>query len=645
MNNHSSYNSKDLPSISNSNSQYIKKIIKIQKFKEKAVQMDRYRETGSIPKKSNYPKDNNNVVFPSIPLNKLLKSQVVNMEEEDNISVCKKVSKINDNFYKRLLGLKETPQLIEKEDNSHKKSNKSFFTNTNKNMTAKASVSLSPPQRNNNTLRNSIDKNVINLNPIKQNQIETKTLPQSKESSPTKDNNTHKEVKKKLPPIVQKQKKEICNTYCILPGNNSKLITTCMKTRPKWESCERSISGYANLFWTPLSKDIIFIKNDSCSYQYVNHLEHHSEISNKMKLFINLLKYCELNDIDLFSFFPLTVIFYLSHNSFFEQLRNFEKYYQELPSKDLTNNNVYKYYFSVNFSKRIGTSQRMSLPSTMYAGKNLWLIKPINLNRGRNIKVVCGIDNIVNEMNNLRNTKNFDGNNENIDPNNKAKKKPKAEYVLLQKYVERPLLYQNRKFDIRMWVLFTDKEELYVFKEGHLKATCDKYDVNSSDPYVHLTNYSVQKHNMNFSKNEIGNEISFEAFQNELNRTTQPIINFKKDILPKIYNIVKITFNAVKTKINIFGRKNSFEIFGYDFLIDSNYNPYLIEVNTNPGYEESSPLIKMLVPRMIDDALRLTIDVGYPRKNEDGSDPQAEVSSFEVKGYSNKENMWQKLRK
>ena len=101
----------------------------------------------------------------------------------------------------------------------------------------------------------------------------------------------------------------------------------------------------------------------------------------------------------------------------------------------------------------------------------------------------------------------------------------------------------------------------------------------------------------------------------------------------------------MKTKINIFGRKNSFEIFGYDFLIDSNYNPYLIEVNTNPGYEESSPLIKMLVPRMIDDALRLTIDVGYPRKNEDGSDPQAEVSSFEVKGYSNKENMWQKLRK
>ena len=31
-------------------------------------------------------------------------------------------------------------------------------------------------------------------------------------------------------------------------------------------------------------------------------------------------------------------------------------------------------------------------------------------------------------------------------------------------------------------------------------------------------------------------------------------------------------------------------------------------VNTNPGLEESSPWIKLIVPRMLDDALRLTID-------------------------------------
>ena len=35
---------------------------------------------------------------------------------------------------------------------------------------------------------------------------------------------------------------------------------------------------------------------------------------------------------------------------------------------------------------------------------------------------------------------------------------------------------------------------------------------------------------------------------------------------------------------------------------------FLIEVNTNPGLEESSPWIQIIIPRMLDDTLRLTID-------------------------------------
>jgi len=49
-------------------------------------------------------------------------------------------------------------------------------------------------------------------------------------------------------------------------------------------------------------------------------------------------------------------------------------------------------------------------------------------------------------------------------------------------------------------------------------------------------------------------------------------------------------------------------LLGYDFLIDSDYNTWLIEVNTNPCLEESSPLLGVLLPRMINDALRLTVD-------------------------------------
>jgi len=39
---------------------------------------------------------------------------------------------------------------------------------------------------------------------------------------------------------------------------------------------------------------------------------------------------------------------------------------------------------------------------------------------------------------------------------------------------------------------------------------------------------------------------------------------------------------SVKTQLNPNKRKNVFEIFGYDFLIDEDFRVWLIEVNTNP---------------------------------------------------------------
>ena len=99
--------------------------------------------------------------------------------------------------------------------------------------------------------------------------------------------------------------------------------------------------------------------------------------------------------------------------------------------------------------------------------------------------------------------------------------------------------------------------------------------------------------------------------------------------------------NSVKGKINLSKRTNCFEIFGYDFILDINFKPFLLEINTNPGYEESSPLIKMLVPRMIDDAMKLTIDKEFESTYVSNEPKQ---SNFFVEGYSSEENMWLKIK-
>ena len=76
-------------------------------------------------------------------------------------------------------------------------------------------------------------------------------------------------------------------------------------------------------------------------------------------------------------------------------------------------------------------------------------------------------------------------------------------------------------------------------------------------------------------------------------------------------NYAWISLNSVRGKLN--ETKFCFEIFGYDFILDQDFNTWLIEVNTNPCIEEASPLLGMLIPRMLDDAFKLTLDVLFTK--------------------------------
>ena len=278
--------------------------------------------------------------------------------------------------------------------------------------------------------------------------------------------------------------------------------------------------------------------------------------------------------------------------------------------------------------KIIGSKTLIEIPKTHETGKHIWLVKAINLNRGQCIKIVNSFEQIEKVINKFKQGVKYGFTKQNIEEieynvnieekkdeeeknkdNNEIEKTYLCKKIIIQKYIENPLLYKGRKCDIRIWVLLTHKMKVYVFKEGHLKTCSVDYDVNSKDAFTHITNYSFQKYNDNFQKFEKGNEVPFYEFQKFIDeKYPNKKYNIKIDLMKKVKEIVTLSMRAGKEKINKNNRNYQFEIFGYDFMLDIDFNVFLIEINTNPGLEESSPWIKIIIPRMLDDALRLTLD-------------------------------------
>ena len=86
--------------------------------------------------------------------------------------------------------------------------------------------------------------------------------------------------------------------------------------------------------------------------------------------------------------------------------------------------------------------------------------------------------------------------------------------------------------------------------------------------------------------------MSSEEFIQHLRTEFEMDVSWEDDIFPKIAQIVKQTILAVPVQTK---QTNCFELFGFDLVLDSKLNPWLIEVNLSPACAERTDwLVKML---------------------------------------------------
>lgn len=295
-----------------------------------------------------------------------------------------------------------------------------------------------------------------------------------------------------------------------------------------------------------------------------NKIEFNHFLSNKKDLFLTMKEHYNSIGVDVFEKVPLT--FHVSIGevdpeflAFNEKFSEFERYREVHP----------------NF-------------------QNLWIIKPGEFtNRGQGIKVCKTFEEI------------------------KALVSVSEHTFIIQKYIENPLLITKRKFDIRCYSLITCINGViqgYFYLDGYLRTTSHEFTMKDiSNLYIHLTNDAIQKHSKEYGRFENGNKLSYKDFQRYLERRfPEKKINFYSEILPQIKEIVRETILASYKKIDTNRRLNCMEIFGYDFMIDRNLKPWLIEVNTNPCLELSSKYLSAVIPSMLDNAFKIVLDCIFP---------------------------------
>ena len=394
--------------------------------------------------------------------------------------------------------------------------------------------------------------------------------------------------------------------FCVNKRYRNQIIKY-MRHRINWEFHEVNTKYYdgiiINFEWRYYSHKVNFknfkFKEDLPlkKLKMINLFEKNYEIGNKKNMFLNLLSYCDLIGYNIFDVVPFTLIIsntkYLSY--YFTALKEIIEFIPKennLKANILTNRKYSTHlWFEKNYQKI--NNQYIYFNKNFISSKNYWILKPPDLYQGKCIE-------IGNDFNDLfkKCKKMFRGVDKTVIPENGGEEISDEYYedsyddesyelkrtkfyccndIIVQKYLDNPLLYQKRKFDIRCFVLIDCNLNVYFCKEGHLKGCSEFYDLENTNKFIHITNYSFQKNSSNFEKFEIGNEISYCDFKKFMKKEGIPLQKFDK-MIEHMKFLIQLSLKAVGKKLIKINPVLCFELFGYDFIIDKEFRPWILEI-------------------------------------------------------------------
>lgn len=175
---------------------------------------------------------------------------------------------------------------------------------------------------------------------------------------------------------------------------------------------------------------------------------------------------------------------------------------------------------------------------------------------------------------------------------------------VIQKYIERPLLIHETKFDIRQWFMIDSFSPLKIWSylDSYLRFSSRPFSLIDHNQAIHLCNYSIQKNyddqsqpgqrNPELPEDNMWTNSQFDSWYYE--RFDCASI-WQDQVWPQMIDIMtKVMLSALESgnMENAGKLKSSFELYGADFMLTigpkGKLKVWLIELNSSPTMALSS---------------------------------------------------------
>lgn len=227
---------------------------------------------------------------------------------------------------------------------------------------------------------------------------------------------------------------------------------------------------------------------------------------------------------------------------------------------------------------------------------DLWVLKPVDLSKGRGVKIIDDLKTLKKILSNqnkgiykIKYKSLFYYDNEKYD-------------FIIQRHIDNPLLLNKKKSEMRVYWLILSIEPLSViiYNDVTVRLCSHDYSVDDfSNPLQHITNVYQQKlHNEDLDENELKwclDMLKDCVLEQQL---TNDKYFFEKKVMPAIkFAIANIVKSAKNNIINSTLYKsqehltsfNYFGLYGCDIMLDTDLNPWVLEIQKGPGLSFDHP--------------------------------------------------------